>query len=112
MTGGVSSGPRIRQTDRPLCASLQRTVHRASVEDEVQPSPREPGEEFGGQEITLQAIAARAGENDVARNMSAAVRERMNVVQRCKIEFERGGAIDAATPAVARAGGPAWCHLA
>jgi hypothetical protein len=38
------------------------------------------------------------------------VRERMNVVQRRKIEFERGGAIDAATPAVAH-GGPFDCSL-
>ena len=64
-------------------------MHRASVDDEVLPRPRISREELGRQQIALEAIAARAGEHDVARSVSAAVRQRMHVVERREIELER-----------------------
>ena len=98
------SGPRVRQADRPPCAPFQRAMDRPGVEDEVQARPREASEKLSWQEIALQAIAPSAGEDHVARNMGAAVRKWLHVVQRGEIEFERGGAVDAPAAAVAHGG--------
>ena len=79
-------------------------MHCPRVQDEVQTGPRESREELGGKQIALEAIAARAGENDVPGNVRASTRERMDVIQRGKIEFKRRRAVDAAAAAVAHGG--------
>jgi hypothetical protein len=76
-------------------------MHRARVHDEVRTGPGESTEEFGGQEIAFEAIASRASEHDVAGHVCASARQRMNVIQRRKIEFKRRRAVDAAAAAVA-----------
>ena len=79
-------------------------MHGASVVNEVHSGPREPREELVRKEITFQAITPRAGEDQVARHVSAAARERMYVVQRRQIELEPNRTVDAATSAVAHGG--------
>src|SRR5262245_58570582 len=76
-------------------------MHCARVEDEVQTRRRKSCEELLRKQITLEAIAARACEDDIAGNVRAAVRQRLHVVERSEIELEPGGAIDAAPAAVA-----------
>lgn len=75
-------------------------MHRSRMGDEVEPGPRMAGEEFRGQQVALEAIAARAGEDEVAGDVRAAVRERMDVVERGVVEIEQRGAVDAPTVAV------------
>jgi len=79
-------------------------MHRASVVNEVHSRPRKAREELVGEQITFQAIAPRAGEDQVARHVSAAARERMHVVQRRQIELERDRTVDASTSAVTHRG--------
>ena len=79
-------------------------MHRARMGDEVESRPRISGEEFRRQQVSLQPVAARAGEDDVARHVRAAVRQRMHVVERRKIEVERRGAVDASSSTVAHCG--------
>ena len=79
-------------------------MHGARVGDEVLSRPRIAREELGRQQVSLQAIAARAGEDDVARRVSAAVRQRMHVVERREVEFEWRAAVHAAPAAVAHRG--------
>ena len=79
-------------------------MHCARVENEVQSRPREAREEFSRKQIALEAIAARAGEDDVAGNVSAAVRQRLHMVECCEIELEPGGAVDTAPATVAHRG--------
>jgi hypothetical protein len=92
-------------------------MHRARVQNEIHSRPGIPGEEFGRQEITLQPITAGAGGDDVAGDVSAAVRQRVHVIQRREIEIQRRGAVN--TPAAAVTHGSAldgallvaWTHL-
>ena len=77
-----------REAHSAFRAAFQRAVHRARVRDEVEPRPRMAREEFSRQQIALQAIAPRAGEDDVAGSVRAAVGERMNVVEGRRVEFE------------------------
>ena len=79
-------------------------MHGARVGDEVEARPWIPGEEFRRQQVSLQPVAARAGEDDVPRNVSAAVRQRMHVVERREIEVEGRGAVDATSSAIAHRG--------
>jgi len=79
-------------------------MHRAGVRYEIQSSPRIPTEEFGRQQVAFQAITARTGGDDVARDVRAPVREGMDVVQRSQLEVERGSAVDATATAVAHRG--------
>jgi hypothetical protein len=79
-------------------------MHRTSVVDEVHSRPGKAREELGGKEVAFKTITARAGEDQVARYMCAAVRERMYMIQRREIEFEPDRAVDAATTAVAHSG--------
>ena len=76
-------------------------MHGARVGDEVLPCPRIASEELGRKEIALEAITAATGENDVARHMRAAMRQRMYVIQGCEIELERSRAVHTSAAAVA-----------
>jgi len=71
---------------------------------EVDPRPGKAREELVGEKIAFEAITARAGEDQVARHVSAAVRERVHVVQRREIELEPDRAVDAAATAVTHSG--------
>jgi hypothetical protein len=79
-------------------------MHGARVRDEIESGPRVPRKEFRRQQIALQPIAAAAGEDDVARDMSASVRERMHVIERGDVEIEQRPAVDAAVVAIAHRG--------
>src|SRR5690348_17327590 len=92
---------RVGETHRPSRTSLERSMHRAGVGDEVETGPGIAGEKLRRQHVSLQPVAARAGENDVARHVRAAVRERVNVVERGKVEVERRRAIDTAASTIA-----------
>jgi len=76
-------------------------MHCARVEDEVQTRRGKSREELMRKQIALEAIATRACEDDVAGNVSAAVRQRLHVVECSEIELEPGGAVDAAPATVA-----------
>src|SRR5207247_10370655 len=97
----VSGSSRVREADRPSRAALERAVHRACVEDEIETRPRIPGEEFGRQQITFETVAPGTGRDDVAGNVRATVRQRMHVIQGRDLEVQSRRAIDAATTAVA-----------
>jgi len=75
-------------------------MHRARVGDEVLPRPRIPSEEFGRQQVSLETVARRAGQDDVAHCVSAAVGKRMHMVQSGDVELEQRAAVDAAAAAV------------
>lgn len=63
-------------------------MNSASVGDEVLPGPRIAHEKFRGQQVPLETVATATGENDVARSVRAAVRQRMHVIEGGKIELE------------------------
>src|SRR5262245_35674150 len=71
------------------------------VSNEVGASPGMCGEELVRKEIALQRVAALTREDDVAGVVGTAVRERVYVIERGRLELERRGAIDAAPSAVA-----------
>src|SRR4030095_12643155 len=98
------SGSGVCQTDCASCASLQSTMHRASVEDEIVSRPWVAGEEFGRQQITFQSVAPRTGRDDVAGYVGPAVRERVHVIERREIEIKLRSAIHAPASAVAHRG--------
>ena len=79
-------------------------MNGASIPHEVCASPRVGGEERVREKIAFQAVTPCARENDVAGVMGAAVRQRVHVVERCRLEIELGGAVDAAPAAVAHGG--------
>jgi hypothetical protein len=79
-------------------------MHGAGEPHEVRARPRVGGEESIWKEIAFQAIAAGAGENDVARVVRAAVGERIDVIQGRGLEIQLDGAVDAAPAAVAHRG--------
>ena len=79
-------------------------MHGPSVVNEVHSRPGEAGKELGRKQVAFEAITTRAGEDQVARHVSAAVRQRMHVVQRGEIELEPSRAVDAATTAVSHGG--------
>ena len=94
-------------------------MHGTGVGDEVESRPRVASKELGRQQVSLEAIASRAGEDDVPRHVSAAMRQRMHVIERGELELERSSAIHAASAAVPhrgsfdrpllRAGGNLFC---
>lgn len=96
---------RVRQTDRPSRATLQRSVHGARIGDEVEPRPRISGEVFGRQHVSFLTVAPRARQHDVAGYVRPAVRQRIHVIQRREVELERSGAVHTAPAAIAH-GGP------
>lgn len=81
-------------------APFQRPMNSPGVGDEVQARPRITREKLRRQQITLQAIAATACQNEVARDVGPSMRERVDVVERGVVELEHFGAIHAATTAV------------
>ena len=75
-------------------------MHGARVAHEVRTGPGMFREEFVREGIALQLIAADAGQNDVARVMHTAVGERVDMVERRRLEVQRRGAVDAAAATV------------
>ena len=76
-------------------------MHGARIPHEVGAGPGMRGEEVVWKEVTLQPVTAIAREDNVARMMRAAVRERIDMVERRRVEVEGGGAVNAAPAAVA-----------
>lgn len=81
--------------------ALQSAVHRARVSHEVDPGPGVGGEELRRELIALQMITAAARENDIAMAVRAAMRERVDVVERRRVEVQCRAAIHASAPAIA-----------
>ena len=79
-------------------------MHRARVVNEIETSPGISGEEFGGEQIPLQSIAATAGSNEVAGGVLASFGERKDMVDCGEVVIERGGAVNTATAAVTHHG--------
>lgn len=94
--GGFGEG----KTYSPACCSFQRAMHRARVSHEIGAGPWIGREEIIWKEIGFQPIAVRAGENDVALMVDAAMGERVNVVKRRRVDVERCCAVDAAATTV------------
>src|SRR5688572_26311246 len=76
-------------------------MNGASIPHEVCASPWVGGEERVREKIAFQAVTPCARENDVAGVMGAAMRQRVHMVERCRLEIELGGAVDTAPAAVA-----------
>jgi hypothetical protein len=81
---------------RPMC--------RVRISNEIRARPGKSYEKFGGEHVAFEAVAPAAGENDVAWGVRAAVRQRMDVVERREVELQSGGAIDAPPAAVSHGG--------
>jgi hypothetical protein len=79
-------------------------VDGACVLNEVETRPGITGEEFGGEEITFETIAATAGGNKVAGRVLATFGKRKNVVDRGEVEIDGGGAVDTAATAITHHG--------
>ena len=75
-------------------------MHRARVSDEVLSRPRITSEEFCRQQVSLETIALRARQYDVAHCVSATVGKRMHVVERGEVELEHRAAVHAAAAAI------------
>ena len=90
----------IRQRHGPSRGALERTMHGARVTHEVGTSPGIFREEFVREGIALQLIAANAGKNDVAGMVDSTVCEGIDVIERCRLEVQRRGAVDAAAATV------------
>ena len=75
-------------------------MHRARVPHEICAGPGIGREELIGKQVALQLIAARAREYDVRRVVHAAMRERVNVIERRGLEVQRRGAVDAAAATI------------
>jgi hypothetical protein len=76
-------------------------MHRARIRDEILARPRIAREELRRQEITLEAIASTARQDDVAWRVRTTVRQRMDMIERRKVELELGRAVNTSTAAVA-----------
>lgn len=79
-------------------------MHRSRVLNEIRARPRISGEELGRQQVSLQSIAARTGEDDVARYVRTAVRPREHMIERGELELERRRAVHTAAAAIAHGG--------
>ena len=79
-------------------------MHCARMRNEVESCPRVTSKEFVRQQITLEPIAAAAGEDDVPGHVRAAVRQRIHVIERGEVELQGRGAVHAAAAAVAHRG--------
>ena len=75
-------------------------MYRPRVPNEIRARPRIADEELLRQHVSLQMVAGVAGSHHVARVVGAAVRERIDVIQRRAIDLEGLGAIHAASSAV------------
>lgn len=76
----------------------------AGVPHEVRAGERVPCEELVRKHVSLQPVARGAGGNEVARNVRAAARQRIDVVERRFSRVERMAAVHAAPAAVAHRG--------
>src|SRR5689334_22953105 len=79
-------------------------MNRTSVENEVQPGRGKSREEFRGEHVAFEAIAAAARGDEVARNVSTTLGQRVHMVECGDIEFEGGGAVHAAPAAITHCG--------
>jgi len=70
------------------------------IAHEIRAGPGIFCEEFVREGIALQLIAANAGEDDVAGMVDTAMGERVNVVERRRLEVQRRSAVDAAAATV------------
>ena len=95
---------RIGQAHRSASATLERAVDGTGVDDEVHARPGKASEEVGWQHVALEPVAAAARSDEVARDVCAAFRERVHVVEGSDIELEGSGAIHAAAAAVTHRG--------
>lgn len=75
-------------------------MYRMGVVYEVEPRPWKASEKLTGRQISFQAVAATAGENEVAGIVGATFREREDVVQRGGLELETRSAVHAAAAAI------------
>ena len=75
-------------------------MHRSRIRDEVQSGPRISHEEFARQHVAFEAIAASTREHEVARDVRAAVREGIDVVERREIKLQRRRAVHTTPAAV------------
>jgi hypothetical protein len=76
-------------------------MNRAGVRDEILSGPGKADEKFRRQHVPFETVAPRAGKDEVARRVSAAMCERMDVVERGEIKLQCGGAVDAPAAAIA-----------
>ena len=85
-------------------ATLEGPVHRARIAHEVCPRPRMPSKELDREQVPLERVTSPAGGHQVARHVGAAMRERVDVVQRGGLQLQGLRAVDAAAAAVAHGG--------
>ncbi len=76
-------------------------MHGARVADEIRAGPGISAEEFVRKHVTLEAIARRAGSNEVAWRVRASLRHGVHVIERRNVERQWDGAVDAASAAIA-----------
>ena len=79
-------------------------MHGACIVDEVAACPRIAKKEFRGKHVSLQSIARGTGGDHIAGRVRSTLGERMNVVERGALVFERSRAVHAATSAVSQRG--------
>jgi hypothetical protein len=99
---GVGFG--VGETDCPARGALQRTMNGSRVPHEVGAGPGISSEKGVRKEIALQSITTGARQDDIARVVCTAVRERIDVVQRGSFEVKRGCTVNAPATAVAHCG--------
>src|SRR5918911_4275423 len=85
-SGGVL--PCVGEADGPPRAALERPVHGARVADEVRARPREAGEKHLREHVAFEAVAARAGGDEVAVRVRAPLRERVDVIYCGEVQLE------------------------
>ena len=93
-----------REAHRAAGLALERAVYGARIMDEVAPCPRGAKKEFSGQHVGLEPIAAGARSDEVARRVRTASRQWVHMIERRVRVVERGGAVHAASAAVADGG--------
>jgi hypothetical protein len=91
-----------RQAHGPSRAAFQASMHGTGVADEVRPCPWIPGEELIRHHVAFQPIAWGAGGDEVAREVGAASRYGMDVIEGRRFGDERRAAIDAPPAAIAQ----------
>lgn len=101
--GGLG-GFGVGEANCPARGALQRAMNGSRVPHEVGAGPGVGSEKSVRKEIAFQAITTVARQDDIARVMGTAVRERVNVIQCGSLEIERSCAVDAAMSAIAHCG--------
>jgi hypothetical protein len=77
-------------------------MYRPRVVNEVAARPWMTEKELRRQQVRLEPVARRTRHDDVARRVRAALRERMDMVERGARVVERRGAVHTAAPAVSQ----------